>query len=362
MKKAVFFVLVLFTCYLAGMYRSLPLMTLGVMELMLMVLLFIQPRCFKKKMSVAFLKAGESTEEGRGTLCRIRVQNRSRLPVNHFKVSLHIRYPQDFRSVRKELRGIAEQGENNVEFEIYARYCGLIQIRMNRLRVADYLGLFSSGKPLTEEMRIAVFPKEQAFDIRLSASDSEQGSRTEQWTVNRQGDAYDEIRKIREYQSGDSMRHIHWNHSAKTEELWFKEYEREIDSLVNILVDSTGFSLASAMELNAFYKALSALMLGLLRDVAAVRVHWYHSDRGGLMYLDGSDAEQCRDILLQLYQTDFSNVGGLSTSQMSDCSGKFYQQTLRLTLELSLYRGDVFVCRFSREKLDSQIREEILVL
>lgn len=187
MKKVLFFVLVLFTYYLAGMYRSLPLMVLCVMELMLIALLFVQPRCLKKKLSLAFLKACESAEEGSGARCRIKVQNLNRLPVNQFKVSLRIRYPQDSRSVRKKIYGSAERGENNVEFEIYARYCGLLHVRMSRLQVSDYLGLFSSGKLLAEEMKIAVFPKEYAFDIRSYVSALEQGSQPEEWTVNRWG-------------------------------------------------------------------------------------------------------------------------------------------------------------------------------
>lgn len=352
MKKVLFFVLVLFTYYLASMYRSLPLIALCVMELMLMALLLVQPRCLKKKLSLAFLKASESAEEGNGARCRIRVQNLNRLPVNRFKVSLRIRYPQDFLSVRKKIYGSAERGENNVEFEIYAKYCGLIHVRMHRLRVFDYLGLFSSGKPLTEEMKIAVFPKEQAFDIRLYASDLEQDSWQEKWAVNRSGDAHDEIRQIREYRDGDSMRHIHWNQSAKTEELWIREYERETDSLVSILIDSTGFSRASAMELSTFYKALFAVMLGLLRDMATIRVHWHHNGRGGLTYQDSSDTEQCRDILLQLYLTDFSSAGELSMGEMVDCSGRLYQEALRMTLDLSMFRGDTLVCQFSREKCE----------
>lgn len=346
MKKAAFFVLVLITFFLAGMYRSLPLMVMCVMELMLMVLLFIQPRCLKRKMSVTFLKAGESTEEGRGTLCRIRVQNRGRLPVSQFKVSLRIRYPQDIWSVRKKLRGCAEQGENDVEFEISAKYCGLIQVRMHRLRVFDHLGLFSSGKPLAEEMRIAVFPKEQALDVGLSASVPGQGGRLEKWTVNRQGGDHDEIRQIREYQNGDPRRHIHWNQSAKTESLWIKEYEQESDALVSILIDSTGFSRASAMKLSAFYKTLFSLMLGFLRNAAAVRVHWYRNGTDSLTYMDGSDAEQCRDILLQLYQTDFPDTGKLPAKEISGWDEALYREAFRLTLELFLFRGEALVCRF----------------
>lgn len=346
MKKAAFFVLILFTYIFAGMYRSLPLMVLCVMELMLMALLFIQPRYIKRKMSLSFLKSSESTEEGSGALCPIRVQNHSGLPVNQFKVSLRIRYPQDIWSVRKKLHGSAEQGENNVEFQISAKYCGLIQIRMRRLRVSDYLGLFSSGKSLAEEMRVAVFPKERAFDVRLSASGLERGSRPEMWTVNQQGDAYNEIRQIREYRDGDPKRHIHWNQSAKTENLWIKEYEREADILAGILIDSTGFSRASARKLSAFYKALFSLMLGLLRNAAAVRVYWYHSDKGSLTYMDGSDADQCRDILLQLYQTDFSNTEEFSVKEMYGQNGALYQEALRLTLELFLFRGEALVCQF----------------
>lgn len=360
MKKVSFLSLVFLTYYLAGMYRSLPLMTLGVMEMVLLMLMMIQPLYFKEKISASFLKTGESTEAGSKTQCCIVVRNLSRLPVNRLELRLRIRYPQDIWGVNKKIYGSAERGEDNLAFEISAKYCGLVKIKMDRIRVFDYLALFGSGKKLAEEMKIAVFPKERAFHIRLS--DISQGSLQEKQTISGRGDDYDEIYQIREYRNGDFGRHIHWNQSAKTESLWIKEYNQETDIRMHILIDSTGFSMASAAELSMFYKALFALMLGLLKEVSSIRIHWYHNDRENFEHMDGANAQQCRDVLLQLYQTEFISDEDFPIKKAFDQCETHFQNILRLTLELSLFRGDTLACQFSPEKLDRGILEEILII
>lgn len=60
MKKAVFFLLLPVTYYVAGMYRSLPLMMLFVFELLLALALCFLPRYFRRVCRMQFAKRSDA--------------------------------------------------------------------------------------------------------------------------------------------------------------------------------------------------------------------------------------------------------------------------------------------------------------
>ena len=348
-----FLLLIFLICYIAGMYRSLPLMVLGIGELLLFVIMAFLSRHFLKGLSVGFTKSGESAGEGSDVPCHITVKNSGRLPVGRFELRLHSCYVQDDRCMKTKLYGGAKQGESSLMFLLSVKYCGMVRVEIDRLRVFDYLFLFRAGKTVKEEMKVAVFPKEQALDVRFSSPEWSLYLAGEDETISLQGDAYDEIRQIREYQSGDSTRHIHWNQSARTDSLWIKEYERKTDWRIDILIDSTGVSGASAMKMSAFYRTLFALVLGILKQGATVRVQWYPDGRDDMADMDVTGVDQCRDMLLQLYQTKFSHEG---RPQIKDAFPGF----LRLTWDLTLFRGEEMICQFSLRNLDSELQKKIV--
>lgn len=360
MKKLAFLALVLFTCYWASMYRSLPLMALCVAEFLLLVVLLVLPRIFRAHLTARFVNQSQSTMDGVEAICRISVRNSGRLPVSRVGLRLRVRYDARYKKskkVKKKLYGGGTRGETLLEFHVRPVYCGLVQVRMDRLRAFDYLTLFSSRKRLKEEMKIAVFPREQALRIAFNSTDWEDDRSLEEQTFSRSGDSLHEIRQIREYRIGDSNRHIHWNQSAKTDQMWIKEYEKELDFQADVLLDPTGFSRKSAgkvQEWSAFYKLLSALILGLLQEAAAVRVHW--CPKGGSDYISTeiSGAEQCRNMLLQLYQTGFAQ-GGHTAFAQSALSGSY---CFRLTAGLTLYAENTLLYQFSAKDLEQELQEK----
>ena len=361
MKKLAFLILILATCYLAAMYRSLPLMALGLTELVLFIILFILSRYFRKKLTAGFLQQSKSTEEGVNTDCHVLVCNSGRMPVSKIALRLRLRYLGEPKSKKKKLYGGGERGESNLEFQVRAEYCGLVQVQIDRLRAYDYLSLFSSKKRLKEEMQIAVFPKEQALHIEIPVSWWEESRSAEEQTISRPGDAYNEIRQIREYRTGDSNRYIHWNQSAKMDQLWIKEYEKETDSQINVLADIKGISNVSQTELSAFYKLLSALVLGLLKEVAAVRVYWYQSNSRSFVSKNITNADQCRDMLFALYQAVLEQESGL-TQEITEENLFTDQHLIKLTLSLDLFEGTTFLHQFSAEKLQQEIQETFLTI
>ena len=56
--------------------------------------------------------------------------------------------------------------------------------------------------------------------------------------INRKFSSHDYIRQIREYQTGDSYRHIHWNLSSRTGDLLIKEFCGQVDREILVLLDT----------------------------------------------------------------------------------------------------------------------------
>lgn len=360
MKKIVFFLLMLFTFYWAGMYRSLPLMVLCLAELLLFIVLLILPRALRPRLSIAFPKQNETAQANAETVCRVAVRNKGKLPVGRIALRLRVWYAQDSKGVEKKIYGGAPCGESVLEFALCPAYCGLLLMQIDRLRVYDYLSLCSSAKRIKEEMHVAIFPCEQALRIKLADSGWDRSGALEEQTHDRPGDTFNEIRQIREYRVGDSSRHIHRNLSARTDRLWIKEYEKDTDLRTDVLLDLTGLSDASTPEKSAFYQLFSALVLGLLKETAAVRVHWYAVGGDNRLHADIVNEEQCRELLLLLYQTELAQDE--RPPETPERAEDFGGLVFRLTADLSLFAGDTLLHRFSAETLERELLEKTFVV
>lgn len=348
MSKFAFIALALLTYYLAGMYLSLPLMIMGIAELIMLPFLFAAPRYMRKNISAEFVKKSESALENSKTSCGIVIRNKGRLAANRCQLRFRYRYSGDRKAKTAKLYCGADKGDSSSQLTVHARYCGLAQVKLDRIRVYDYLGLFSASKRLDTAMDVAVFPTEQALQIVMPEG-AYGAEGLSEYTVNRAGEANDEIRQIREYRTGDSHRRIHWNQSARTDKLWIKEYERETDTRAELLVTANEGMTAEKMSL--FYKLLSAAVLGLLENIAAVNVTWYDGEKKAFVSAEVTNGDKCRDMLLMLYR---ARLMGFSEDMPS--------YFLRVTAGLELYRENDFLCRFSAENLDRELQEKIITL
>ena len=348
MSKFAFIALALLTYYLAGMYLSLPLMIMGIAELLMLPFLFALPRYLRKNVSAEFIKRHEPAREKTETACRIAIRNVGKLPANRCQLRFRFCYFGDNKIKTAKLYCGADKGSSETELLVKAEHCGLVQVRLDRIRVYDYLGLFSAGKAADMTMDVAVFPSEQA--LRIVMPESVYGAEgLSEYTVNRPGEAKDEIRQIREYRTGDSNRRIHWNQSARTDKLWIKEYERETDTRAELMVTAeTGMT---AEGLGRFYRLLSAVVLGLLKNIGLVNVSWYDDEKKAFVSAEVTDSGQCRDMLLRLYQARL-------TGYTDDLPRHF----LRVTTSLELCRESGLLYRFSAEELDRELQEIVITL
>lgn len=359
MRRFLFILFAMVTFYLAGVYRYLPLMVLSAMEAAFFMVSYFLPRYFRKSLSVEAVRHSDCVEKGGQLVCGIRVINKGKLPVSRFGLRLRYGYGSNgkgiFQRKTKIIYGGCDSGESVMHFEISGCYCGRMYLQMDRLYAYDYLSLFSVRRKVDEEIEAAVFPRERELNIELPSFSYRENNQSQELAAGQGMDAHSEIRQLREYRTEDSNRYIHWNQSARTGRLVVKEYEKETDFAVELLLDVAGLGEGKASETDAFYELVSALVLGLLKSAAAVRVHWYDGHRKCLADEGIVNAGQCRDMLLKLYRI---NVQGDSVSQeKEELERRFMAQcsAFRLGVDLCWYWNQTLIFRFSREKIEEQI-------
>lgn len=270
------------------------------------------------------------------------------------------------KAATREIYGSCNRGESVFQFEITGRYCGIMTVGVVRLRVYDYLALFSASGKVQETVEMAVYPGGQALNLdRLFPGDWADSGFMEQ-TAPGSGESGSEIRQLREYRSGDSGRYIHWNQSARTGRLWVKEYEKESDARACLFLDLDGLGDGDIRKRDAFYELLSALILGLLEKVRMVRVRWYDCRRKCFEEKEVGDRGQSRELLLMLYRMyqggscgEMGRTGGEAMSPAETGSLEAQeagQSFLTLDGDLRLYWKGELVCGFSARHLEDQIR------
>ncbi len=344
MRKLLFLALLFFIYYIAVMYKSAALMVLFLTQILLMVVMLFLSRYLGKHLNLSFSEKIVHAEKGLPFTWRFQIQNDGRLPISKFMVR--------FWKNRRKLYGSSDCDEHFISYQDTLEHCGVSIFYADRLKVFDYLSLFSAKQNWKDEMRVIVFPPrlEMQIEIELAAMGEEN------WNQNTsllQGDDYEEIWRIREYQVGDTIRHIHWNQTARTEQIWVKEYGEEVKGRTSLFLDLKDRQNYSTSDMDAFYTLLYALLLGLLQKVSSVQVCWRREKKLGLSGLEVREESQCQELLIQLYY-----AAELDMDEESDFSMEREEElytAMRLSLELSWFVQEKLIFHFSKEKLIEEL-------
>ncbi len=360
MKKLLFLILIGITYYIAGMYRSQTLLILFAVEVVFAVVMFLLPRIFQRKLHLDFAVKSDVAQKDAAHLCHIQATYRGMLPVSRFRIKLQVSYDtrpdtgkggkrsSSFRKTQT-LYGNCRHGDTRLSFSFCAPFCGLYSVRMDKLRIYDYLLIFSKGKRLHEKMTVAVLPNPVPLSLSLPFASLAKGEQADMQTVDRKGNLSGEVRQLREYTAGDTARSIHWNYSARADELYVKEFEKDADLMTEILLDMSGFFLQDAASVSRFYEILYSFMLTVVGREQTVCVQWFDEKIKTVVSEKAFEKKQCGEILLKLYRTDFSEE---NAALCRDMTGKYRAEQagkdscFRLDLNLCLWYGDLLLKQF----------------
>lgn len=244
-----------------------------------------------------------------------------------------------------------ERGENRLPVSLPAPYCGLLSVTLTRLEVWDCFALFRAGKALDEKTEIAILPPAESLSITLTPWEEAAGPCLAERLGALPLEDHHEIRQLREYRIGDRDRFIHWNLTARTGELWVKEFESENQQPANLLL-VWGEEIPSLPQWGSFFRLLSALLRGLLRQFPGVSVSWWGDGPQPTRVKVTGDAE-CKDLLLRLYRWTAGGELPRHSSTSGERQGRFVLDT-----GLGWYWEDTLLHRFSLEGLEQEIREK----
>ena len=151
------------------------------------------------------------------------------------------------------------------DFAAPTEHCGLLELRADKVKVCDYLGLFSRRlqPPVPARMLCRPIPVQcqpvEAPDIK--------GTRSSGKNASRRGPGEDY--ELRGYRPGDPLRSVHWKLSSKWDELIVREREDIVVPLPLLTVDRFG----APEELDRLLDRLTGMsraMLGVQRPHAVL--------------------------------------------------------------------------------------------
>ena len=244
--------------------------------------------------------APPSLERGGDGRWLVSIESPNGLPLSRLTVKLAaenlLTGESDHR--RLILSGVARR--RPVELAVPTGHCGLLELRMTKAKVCDYLGLFSLPVALPRPARMLCRPI--PVEVELPAIPEGQGGRTSPASAARlgPGEDYD----LRDYRPGDPMRSVHWKLSSKWDELIVRERAETFIPLPLLTLDRFGPPETLDKLLDRTL-SLSRSLLGVQRPHAVL---WL--DRDGRPELHAvSDEKQFNDLLLDLLGT-FAPVSG----------------------------------------------------
>ncbi len=188
--------------------------------------------------------------------------------------------------------------ERKVDMKVSGKYCGRMIIRIEKVIMEDFLGLFRFERELNIANEVMIMPEKNIELPQINLSDSGVANDDEVQYV--KGDDVSQISLIRDYIPGDRLQNIHWKLSAKNEELQVKEFSKPYSDEVTLLLE---FSVQKDKPeiTDSIIEAYYASGKYLLKHGRRFRTSWFNTKIGELFETKIETDEELDISLNELY-------------------------------------------------------------
>lgn len=174
------------------------------------------------------LRVGESLQLG------YKLNNTSILPIAHAEITCNIskRLGNMTFPVEYAFFNPFQMISINKEFE--CKHRGYYKLGKLHVKIRDFLGIFERSITYNKDIDLTVYPRVHEINsMKLPATEYFGAFRVPYNTH----EDYTSIKNIREYVEGDNVKKIHWKASAKSQDIFVKEYELSANTEINIFID-----------------------------------------------------------------------------------------------------------------------------
>ena len=146
MKKILYLLLMLVMLWVGGIYRIDGLLALGIAELLLWICLAWISWRRRKHLKLGFEKQLATAPRQKKVPCTLRGENTGKGAVPRFRARLQYCYPWESKNKKLYVFGSLRGGEVQLSrVELPVKYCGLLLLELDKIRVYDWFGLTSSS-------------------------------------------------------------------------------------------------------------------------------------------------------------------------------------------------------------------------
>ena len=236
--KIIYLFLVIISFLFIILYKNYFPVLLLALVLILPIVLFIMLIHVRRRITFYFEEGNTVVKKDEIISLNIIGKNKSFLPVGRCK--LFISYTNRFSENKyKKYIDVTLDGKNqvNIACNIKSNHAGSVEIKLEKIKIYDYLCLFSLRKKIYSSKIITVLPNSYEVKEINDLSRNEIACDSNKFSTTKSGDDPSEIFNIREYRAGDKIQKIHWKLSLKEQDLMVKEFSLPIDNDDIILLD-----------------------------------------------------------------------------------------------------------------------------
>jgi len=169
--------------------------------------------------------------EGRKAVSKLRLRN---LTNKKLKITIMEDLPPGFKAEIPPPFILNEKEEKEIEYSIVP-VKGVYRIKGPKIRVADLRELHNADFTADSEIEVEVYPSLDRIKEEAKAEESLKLATTYQTFLGLQSL---EVHSLREFQPGDDIKHIEWKATARLGDLIVKEFLREVEGDIYIILDA----------------------------------------------------------------------------------------------------------------------------
>lgn len=268
----------------------------------------------------------------------IRINNPTRFPISNITISFT--YSNSFsRSLnKKEISASADKRSNTtVICNIISEHAGNLEINLCKIRIFDYLKMFSLSRKQKGEIRIAILPYLHEISDDYLSSRCKMLVESDYFSSVRSGDDPSEVFAIREYREGDRLQRIHWKLSKKLDQLMIKDFSEPLNCSILVFAN---LSVPSKEDILVYMDSLLECALSLSYSfLLKGQIHyfsWYDELHGicqRVRIVNEKDLYEAVDQVLQ--SIPYSEGTDVMTAYLAEHPNDQYTDMFYVTGEVS---------------------------
>lgn len=309
------FVVVFF--YLAMIYSNYGLYMILCLLLIIPFAALIYCICLRRKVRVRWGDMQSFVPRGSQAVVAVTMQNKSLFPTGRIALTVAITDVMKGKTVYgKKSFAIAGHRSQSDTFSIPMNHTGIVRVSVDKVRVFEPLGLFRyTLKSLNEPVCFIVMPEIPEVSCTFWQHNPYAYIGEEEYSKERPGDDPAEMFGFREYRPGDKQNRIHWNLTAKQDELIVKELGLPMDCATLVLFDM--FTANDDAAINAAFDTLFGVSKALVSEGHPHTIAWMDGKNNCLLSERVTDPDQIAPLASLILQ------GGAGTREQSVISRYF---------------------------------------